>query len=52
MLQQWIDLARSTGLQTRKSDESPSLEVTESTTPVALECNTIEDPNVDEIQNK
>lgn len=51
MLQQWIDLARYTGLQTRKS-ESPSYQKPDSPTPAALECNTTDDTNIDEIKNQ
>lgn len=49
MLQQWIDLARFTGLQTRKS-ESPSYTL-DSQNLAALERNT-EETNVDEMENQ
>ena len=53
MLQQWIDLARYTGLQTRKS-ESPSYQIPDSslTNHSALKVNNTEDTNIDEIQNQ
>ncbi|KAL6123505.1 hypothetical protein ACLB2K_076027 [Fragaria x ananassa] len=48
--QQWIDLARFTGLQASKSE--PSIyQTSDSTNQVALECNNTEE-SVDEIQNK
>ncbi|ONI24720.1 hypothetical protein PRUPE_2G258000 [Prunus persica] len=55
--QQWIDLARFTGLQTRKSESSQMLDSTNQTPDStnqmpALECNNTEETNVDEIQNK
>lgn len=51
--QQWVDLARYTGLQTRKS-ESPSYQKTDSPSQAALEaleCNSSEDANIDEVKN-
>ncbi|KAM5556781.1 protein RETICULATA-RELATED 5, chloroplastic [Rosa sericea] len=49
--QQWIDLARFTGLQVSKSE--PSIYQTpDSTNQVALECNNTEETSVDDIQNK
>ncbi|XP_004308966.1 PREDICTED: uncharacterized protein LOC101308136 isoform X2 [Fragaria vesca subsp. vesca] len=49
--QQWIDLARFSGLQASKSE--PSIYQTSgSTNQVALECNNTEETSVDEIQNK
>ncbi|KAH7537623.1 hypothetical protein FEM48_Zijuj03G0112500 [Ziziphus jujuba var. spinosa] len=47
--QQWVDLARSTGLQTRKS-ESPSYQI-DSSNLATLECNT-EETNVDDLKNQ
>lgn len=52
-MQQWVDLARYTGLQTRKS-ESPSYQKTDSPSQAALEaleCNSSEDANIDEVKN-
>ena len=51
MLQQWVDLARFTGLQSRK-DELPPYQDSDSPTPAALECTIREDTNIDEIQNQ
>lgn len=51
MMQQWIDLARYTGLQTRKS-ESPSFQISDSPSHAALECNNSEEANIDEIKNQ
>lgn len=49
MLQQWIDLARSTGIQTQNI-ESPSYTL-DSHNLAALECKT-EETNVDEVKNQ
>ncbi|KAL3652276.1 Protein RETICULATA-RELATED 6, chloroplastic [Castilleja foliolosa] len=49
--QQWIDLARFTGLQTRKSEEISS-QTPDSPNSAALECNVPEDSNIDESNNK
>ncbi|OMP12110.1 hypothetical protein CCACVL1_00126 [Corchorus capsularis] len=49
--QQWIDLARFTGLQTRQ-DKSPSYQTPDSPSPAALECNTVEEANMDEFKNE
>ncbi|KAK9913804.1 hypothetical protein M0R45_037612 [Rubus argutus] len=49
--QQWIDLARFTGLQASKSKLSTN-ETPDSTNQVALECNNTEETSVDEMQNK
>ncbi|GFZ15078.1 DUF399 family protein, putative [Actinidia rufa] len=49
--QQWIDLARFTGLQARKS-EPPSYQTPDSPNPAALGCNTPEEANIDEIKNQ
>ncbi|PON83258.1 Protein RETICULATA-related [Trema orientale] len=49
--QQWVDLARYTGLQTRKS-ETPSYQNSDSPSQTALECNNTEDTNIDEIKNQ
>ncbi|OMO78065.1 hypothetical protein COLO4_24867 [Corchorus olitorius] len=49
--QQWIDLARFTGLQTRQ-DKSPSYQTPDSPSPAALECNTVEEANIDEFKNE
>lgn len=50
MLQQWVDLARATGLQTRKS-EPPSYQTIDldSSNHAALECSSTEEANIDEI---
>ncbi|PIN19007.1 hypothetical protein CDL12_08321 [Handroanthus impetiginosus] len=45
--QQWIDLARYTGLQSCKSEEI-SFHTTDPSNSAALECNIIEDNNIDE----
>lgn len=50
-VQQWIDLARYTGLQARKSEDiSSSIETPDASNSAALECNSniIEDTNIDE----
>ncbi|KAL5568861.1 hypothetical protein UlMin_025436 [Ulmus minor] len=49
--QQWIDLARFTGLQSRKS-ESPSYQISDSTNTPAVECSNTEETNIDEIKNQ
>lgn len=49
--QQWIDLARVTGLQARKSERVPDL-VPDSANPTAVGCNTPEDTNTDEINSQ
>ncbi|PHU13976.1 hypothetical protein BC332_15181 [Capsicum chinense] len=46
--QQWIDLARLTGLQARKSQQVSDLP-RDSANPAAVDCNTSEDTNTDEI---
>lgn len=48
MLQQWIDLACFTGIQTRKGESPYTLDMQN---PAALECNT-EETNVDEMENQ
>ncbi|KAG8380910.1 hypothetical protein BUALT_Bualt06G0065800 [Buddleja alternifolia] len=45
--QQWIDLARYTGLQARKSEEI-SFQAPDPSNSAALECNILEDANIDE----
>lgn len=52
LMQQWIDLAQSTGLQARKSDPPPSFETLDPPTPAALGCNTTEDASTDEINSQ
>ena len=52
VLQQWIDLARSTGLQARKTESSASLQTPDSPNPAAIVCNKTDETSVDEIQNK
>ncbi|XP_020585554.1 protein RETICULATA-RELATED 6, chloroplastic-like isoform X2 [Phalaenopsis equestris] len=49
--QQWIDLARYSGLQPRKNDGSP-IKVSESTEPPLLECSSTNAETVDENSNK
>ncbi|PSS33272.1 Protein RETICULATA-RELATED 6 like [Actinidia chinensis var. chinensis] len=49
--QQWIDLARFTGLQARES-KPPSYQTPDSPNPAALECNTPEEASIDEIKNQ
>ncbi|OWM87381.1 protein RETICULATA-RELATED 5, chloroplastic-like [Punica granatum] len=49
--QQWVDLARFTGLQTRKSVE-PNYQTSEPPTPATLPCSTTEEANNEEIKNK
>lgn len=49
--QQWIDLARLSGLQTRKNIQ-PSYETPDSPNPAALECNFAEEANIDEFKNQ
>ncbi|GER30403.1 hypothetical protein STAS_06339 [Striga asiatica] len=49
--QQWIDLARYTGLQARKSEEL-SLESPDTSNSAALKCNILEDTNIDESNNR
>lgn len=53
--QQWIDLARFTGLQTRKSEEPPqsaSSENQDAIDQTAFESNTTEEVSVEELQNQ
>ncbi|KAF8009748.1 hypothetical protein BT93_J0670 [Corymbia citriodora subsp. variegata] len=49
--QQWVDLARFTGLQSRKSAE-PSYQTTDLPNPARLQCNITEEAGSDEINNK
>ncbi|GAV62447.1 DUF399 domain-containing protein/DUF3411 domain-containing protein [Cephalotus follicularis] len=49
--QQWIDLARFSGLQTRTS-ELPPYRTPDSPNPAALGCNTMEEGGVDEINKQ
>ncbi|KAJ0558617.1 putative heme-binding uptake, Tiki superfamily, ChaN [Helianthus annuus] len=49
--QQWIDLARFTGLQAQKS-EPPTNQTIEAANPATVGCNTTEEANVDEIENQ
>lgn len=49
--QQWIDLARLTGLQARKSEQVSDLAL-DSANPAAVGCNTPEDTNTDEINSQ
>ncbi|KAM0013293.1 putative hem-binding uptake, Tiki superfamily, ChaN [Helianthus debilis subsp. tardiflorus] len=49
--QQWIDLARFTGLQAQKS-EPPTNQTIEAANPATVGCNTSEEANVDEIENQ
>lgn len=49
--QQWVDLARFTGLQSRKSTE-PSYQTPDSPNPAMLQCNITEEAGSDEIKNK
>nr|XP_016455921.1 PREDICTED: protein RETICULATA-RELATED 5, chloroplastic-like [Nicotiana tabacum] len=49
--QQWIDLARLTGLQAQKSEQVSDL-APDSANPAAVGCNTPEDTNIDEINNQ
>lgn len=51
MQQQWVDLARFSGLQTRKN-KPPSYQTPDSPNPAALECNTAEEANIDELKNQ
>lgn len=51
MLQQWVDLARFTGLQTQKS-EPPSYQTVDSSNHAALECSSAEETHIDEIKNQ
>lgn len=48
-MQQWIDLARFTGLQTRKSQPLAALDTTDTPTQPAVQCNTSQDTNIEEI---
>ncbi|KAI9110733.1 hypothetical protein K1719_018171 [Acacia pycnantha] len=50
--QQWIDIARSTGLQVKRTEESSSLQIPDSPNQVAIECNETEEAGVDDIQSK
>lgn len=49
--QQWIDLARLTGLQAQKSEQVSDL-APDSANPAAVGCNTPEDTNIDEINKQ
>ncbi|GMY08323.1 protein RETICULATA-RELATED 5, chloroplastic-like [Fagus crenata] len=49
--QQWVDLARFTGLQARKS-ELPSYKIPDSPSHAALGCNNTEEATIDEIKNQ
>lgn len=49
--QQWVDLARYTGLQARKSEEIP-FPGPDSSNNAALECNISEDANIDEMNSQ
>ncbi|PPR94800.1 hypothetical protein GOBAR_AA25870 [Gossypium barbadense] len=49
--QQWVDLARFSGLQTRKN-EQPSYLTSDSPNPAALECGAAEEVNIDEFKNQ
>lgn len=57
-LQQWIDLARFTGLQAQKSEPSVNQTIEsvnqtiESANPATVGCNTTEEAGVDEIENQ
>ncbi|KAJ0046408.1 hypothetical protein Pint_06599 [Pistacia integerrima] len=48
--QQWVDLARFSGIQARKSE--PAYRTPESSAPAVLECNTTEESSIDEIKNQ
>ncbi|XP_031253670.1 protein RETICULATA-RELATED 5, chloroplastic-like [Pistacia vera] len=48
--QQWVDLARFSGIQARKSE--PAYRTPESSGPAVLECNTTEESSIDEIKNQ
>lgn len=50
--QQWVDLARFTGLQSRRSGPPPSYEIPDSPNHAALGCNNTEDATVDKIKNQ
>lgn len=50
-LQQWVDLARFTGLQAQKNEKISS-ETSDSPKQAALECNASEDANIDEISKQ
>ncbi|XVE60019.1 hypothetical protein DITRI_Ditri05aG0093200 [Diplodiscus trichospermus] len=49
--QQWVDLARFSGLQTQKNKQR-SYQTPDSPNPAALECNAAEEANMDEIKNQ
>ena len=51
MLQQWVDLARFTGLQAQKNGQ-PSYEIPDSPSHAALGCKNTEEVTVDEIKNQ
>jgi hypothetical protein len=52
MLQQWIDLARSTGLQTQKSIPA-SKEISEALEEPTVECDTTtEEESIDKLNNQ
>ncbi|KAM7276647.1 hypothetical protein ACFE04_018513 [Oxalis oulophora] len=48
--QQWIDLARFTGLQTRTS-EQPTIQAPDAPITPVLECNSVEEASTDDIEN-
>lgn len=50
MLQQWIDLARYTGLQTRKTEAS--LDASDSVEVSPIKCNGSDETNANDINNK
>lgn len=50
LLQQWVDLARFTGLQAQKDEDIPI--DTQDSPNAALECNASEDTNIDEISKQ
>lgn len=51
MLQQWVDLARFTGLQAQKNGQ-PSYDIPDSPSHAALGCKNTEEVTVDEIKNQ
>ncbi|KAJ4833042.1 Protein RETICULATA-RELATED 6, chloroplastic [Turnera subulata] len=50
--QQWIDLARSSGLQSRKTELPSSYQTLDSSSDAAIECTTLEDTSIDEMKNQ
>jgi hypothetical protein len=54
MLQQWIDLALSTGLQVRKTEspELPTTDTTDSPNQAVILCNETEEASIDEIKSE